>query len=79
MHCLPLALLRFLVLPCLLPPTFFFVLGLRFLLRILLAASGQLELDPNAAHKEDLRGAADVEPPPPEDDEPKPAGAMGGE
>jgi hypothetical protein len=57
-------------------PFGFLVLGLRFLLRALLALTGHLEIDPDAAHKEDLRGAAPTKDE--DEDEPRPAGAAGG-
>jgi TRAP-type C4-dicarboxylate transport system permease small subunit len=41
-------------------PFGFFVLGLRFLLRALLALSGHVKIDPDEAHKEDLHGASDA-------------------
>ncbi|HEX7604918.1 MAG TPA: hypothetical protein VF316_25035, partial [Polyangiaceae bacterium] len=55
-------------------PFGFLVLGIRFLLRALLALTGHLEIDPDAAHKEELRGAGPIK----EEDEPDKAGAAGG-
>src|SRR5262249_37654113 len=58
-------------------PFGFFVLGLRFLLRMLLALSGHVSIDPDEAHKEDL-GRASAENAANDDEHRAPAGAGGG-